>query len=44
MDDDKYFEIREKLVGMLHSFKDECIEQGIDFDDEMEGILYELET
>ena len=44
MEDDKFFEIREKLVETLHSFKDECVKQGVNFDTEMEDILYEMET
>ena len=44
MDDDRFFELREQLVSLLNSFVSECEKLDIDYKEEIDVILSEIES
>ena len=41
MEDDRFFEIREKLCGLIREFQDECEKADIDLEEELDRIIAE---
>jgi len=44
MNNDSFFEARERLVEALNAFKTECGSQSVDFDEEVGDIMAEMEV
>ena len=44
MEDSKFYEIREQLYSLIRTFIDECEKQGIEYREEVDTIIDEIES